>query len=259
MSEHAFVTLICGHCGAQIRVPQYCGNRFCTTCGTIRSKRLLRRVGSVTAKITPRGDYSFKFLTLTVPRKKNLKGSIDEVLKSFRRFRQRSYWKKNVRGGAYFIEFKHTPNGWNPHLHVVIESRYMPVKTIRRHWEQVSPGKIVDIRRIPVGSAIRYASKYCTKLDLPDALQVQASKALQNRRLFTFFGTWARIPVSTDLDVVKCKNCGVRCWCFNPYSSLSQWVEKNTSEFIAIPARSPTIPEPENRQKMMNLYPLVKP
>lgn len=251
MDEHNYVSLFCGHCGHVIHVPQYCGNRFCPVCGQSRSRRLLRRVGSVTKQIQPRNPYSFKFLTLTVPREKDLKGTIDALLKSFRRFRQRAYWKKNVRGGAYFIEFKHTANGWNPHLHVVLESRYMPVKAIRNHWEAVSPGKIVDIRRIPIGAAVRYAAKYCTKLDLPPALQQQASDALKNRRLFTFFGQWSKVQPATDADKITCTDCGQRCWVFNPYSTISQWVEHKTSEWIDIPDRPPPKPVVPDHQVRM--------
>lgn len=251
MDEHKYVSLFCGHCGHTIHVPQYCGNRFCEVCGVARSRRLLRRVGSVTSQLTPRKPFSFKFLTLTVPRKHDLKGTVDALLSSFRRFRQRAYWKKNVRGGAYFIEFKHTANGWNPHLHIIVESRYMPVKTIRKHWESVSPGRIVDIRRIPIGSAVRYAAKYCTKLDLPEPLQLQASRSLANRRLFTFFGAWTSIAPTESQDTIVCKDCGQRCWVFNPYSSISQWVEHKTSEWVDVPDRPPPKPVVPDRQLRM--------
>jgi len=248
MDEHPFITLVCGCCGHTIQVPSYCGNRFCPTCGRIRSRRLLRRIGSVTAKIVPKKGDTIKLLTLTVPRSRNLKGTVDELIRSFRRFRQRAWWKKHVRGGAYFIEFKHTANGWNPHLHVLVESSFMPVKTIRQHWERVSTGKIVDIRRIPIGSAIRYCAKYCAKLDLPTALQQQASDSLQNRRLFTFFGYWSRVPADPVSDAFSCKKCGVRSWYFNPFTNLDQWTQFNTSEAVTIPERAPPKPNPKANQ-----------
>jgi len=153
--------------------------------------------------------------------------------------RQRAWWRKNVRGGAYFIEFRHTAQGWNPHLHVIVESAFLPVGTIRRHWESVSPGKIVDIRRIPLGSAVRYVTKYCTKLDLPEVLQQQASDALKSKRLFTLFGRWALVPKSGYVEGVRCTECGVAAWFFNPFGTIDEWVSRKLSPYIDLPPREP--------------------
>jgi hypothetical protein len=230
MRDHPFVTVICGHCGHLLQVPSYCGNRFCQVCGRLRSGRLRRRISQVTGKIALRKYDSIKLVTLTIPRSSGLADTVRDLQVAFRRLRQRAFWKKYVRGGAYFIEFKHSDKGWNPHLHILLESAYIPVKELSKHWASVSPGRIVDIRKIPLGAAVGYVTKYCSKLDLSEDLQFEASDALKGKRLFTLFGKWARIPVVDNFQYIVCKNCGVSAWFFNPYGSIDQWVQRSTSD-----------------------------
>jgi len=228
MTSHSFVTLVCEHCGATIRIPNYCGNRFCSVCSKPRQARIRRRIISVLHQVQPRRYDSLKLLTLTIPRRQPLRNGVDQLLTSFRRLRQRKFWKKNVRGGAYFIEFKHSPAGWNPHLHIILESSFIPVKKLSELWSKVSPGKIVDIRKISQGSVVNYVTKYVTKADVPEPLQLQASEVLANRRLFTLFGTWGRIKLEPIPDEHACNNCGQTCWRYVGESSLTSWSKRST-------------------------------
>lgn len=227
-TPHDFITLVCSHCGHLIQIPQYCGNRFCPDCSGHRRSALRTRINAIVKSIHLRPHDSVKMLTLTVPRDRDLAVALNRLLAAFRRFRQRAYWGKNVRGGCYFVEFKRTADGWNPHLHCVIESAYMPVGKIAAHWASVSPGQIVDIRRIPVGAVINYVSKYVTKSDLPLDDQVLASEALKGRRLFTLFGVWGKVKLPENSAVVHCLSCAIGRWYFVTRKGLGAWVDAHT-------------------------------
>lgn len=226
MKDHQYISLFCGFCGNTIHVPVYCGNRFCPECSKSRTRIVRNRLSNIIRQLQVSKHDSIKLLTLTIPRITSLTAGVELLVKSFRRLRQRKYFRNKVRGGAYFIEFKRTSAGWNPHLHIILESAFIPVEKLAAVWADVSPGTIVDIRRIPPGAAINYVTKYCTKLDLPEALQLQATEALRNKRLFTIFGTWSKVSPDKSSEKAKCEDCGAGCWCFNPYSSISAWLAK---------------------------------
>jgi len=253
MTHHSFATLFCGHCGHVIRVPVYCGNRFCPECSKARTGRLRARVRAIVNSLQIQKNDSIKLLTITVPRQKSLADGVNLLVKSFRRLRQRAYFKKRVRGGAYFIEFKHTDEGWNPHLHVLIESAFLPVQILSKHLSSVGAGQICDIRRIPPGAAINYVTKYCTKLDLPKALQYQATEVLRNKRLFTVFGAWGgkKLPVGNSKAV--CGDCGTSSWCFNPYSKIDTWMAKQLYVHVPIEKIKIYSEDEKNKQKSLDL------
>jgi len=243
MTYHRYVTLFCGHCGHSIKVPVYCGNRFCSECSKSRSSRLRIRIRGIISGLKVKKTDSIKLLTLTVPRQGSLADGVELLVKSFRRLRQRAYFRNRVRGGAYFIEFKHNSDGWNPHLHILIESAFIPVDVISEHWKAVSPGFIVDIRRIPPGQAINYCTKYCTKLDLPELLQLQATEVLKNKRLFTVFGSWTGVQKSIRITETCCSECDSRDWCYNPYSNVTTWIRKQLYVHDHIRPREMPLPE----------------
>jgi hypothetical protein len=165
--------------------------------------------------VQPAGADSIKFLTLTIPPTGNLERDVRDIRAYFRRLRQRSYWRKHVRGGCYVIEIKYVDDHYFPHIHALIESSYMPVKKLSEQWGRCSTGRIVDIRRIPVFAVVKYVTKYITKPELSPEQQYVASRALKGYRLFQPFGTWHDMINAVKIPPARCPECGHEALCYD--------------------------------------------
>jgi len=172
----------------------YCHDRFCKPCATARAALVATNI----AEIAPRGTLRFVTLTLAGDNKL-LDETIDRIFKAFRRLRALPRWKRNVYGGAAFLETKWNDdvNRWHTHLHLIVEGDYYDKPQLREDWlKATGDSHIVHISLIRDKRAtMRYALKYGSKgldtatLRNPDRL-VEAVRALHGRRLVTTFATW---------------------------------------------------------------------
>lgn len=218
--SHSFVSITCCNCGHSIRVPVYCGNRFCPECSGTRRRKIEHRLKVFVRTRHPAADSSFKHLTLTVRSGPDLDEQVKHLVGAFRRLRQRAFWKRAVTGGAFVVEITRGEHGWHAHIHALIESKYIPWSTIKVNWEAVSGGSGVFIQRIPASAIIRYLTKYITKteLSLPD--QMAASAALKGMRLFSPFGAWHKPIAEIPLPLAVCGNCKEAVWVFGDVAKL---------------------------------------
>jgi len=138
-----------------------------------------------------------RFLTLTLKNDiSDLKSQIEFLQQSFRRIRQRAYWKKNVTGGIWFLQVKRGKNSgcWHPHLHIVIDGEYMEQARLSALWDLVTFGSpVIDIQSItnPEETA-KYVARYCARpaylKDMPLTDRVEVVTALFGKRLCGTFG-----------------------------------------------------------------------
>lgn len=204
---HQYRLLICGSCGHKLNVPISCGNRFCSICGGPRRRRVRARLNSIVKSLRPGPGYSTKMVTLTMPKQPDLRSGVKVLLQSFRRLRQRKFWKNKVVGGAFVVEVKGIPGAWNIHLHCIVEARFIPNFTLSREWAQVSPGQITDVIKVPASAVISYVTKYLTKSSVAKHLEVEVSRALKGVRMFQPFGTWHSLALRWKPEIFKCPSC----------------------------------------------------
>ena len=240
--DHEYRTLICGHCGHEIQIPVSCKNRFCTICGRTRSRRIRYKLSEFVKHRHPSNGYGFKLLTLSIENRNDLKTQVVLLTKSFRRLRQRRIWRDHVAGGATVIEVKRGSNGWHAHLHVLLEARYIAWHKLKLHWEAVSGGSAVHIKRIPPAAIIQYVTKYVTKSDMPIGDQRAASAALRNVRLFQPFGQWHAAMLAVTAPHAVCGVCERAVWlyigCQSAYKVLDRrrnWKPLDNAEPVARP------------------------
>jgi len=208
MALHAFRRLVCSHCGQVLDVPIYCGNRFCPVCSKVRSSKIRKKLNSVIELIERRDGFTFKHLTLSTVSIDDLESQIKFLIASFRRLRQRAFWKSKVAGGAYVIEITGTPGKWHAHFHCIIYSRYMKWDKLHKQWNNCSGGLSVYIQNIFSRRAVNYMTKYLTKTDLNPALHIQVSIALKSLRLVSMFGEWHNLVQQVRKDRPICWSCG---------------------------------------------------
>ena len=213
--EHKYSTFYCINCGKKFRVPVRCKNRFGSVCGVSRRARVRSRIEHILHCLDLNKGHSLKFMTLTIPTNDDPREQYLILVASFRRLRQRKWFKKIFVGGASFYEVKRMEDGqYHVHLHVIVESAYIPVKQLSREWSIVSPGKIVDVRMIHSPQVVIYVTKYTLKSDLSLEDQFHASALLKGSRLFQPFGAWHHISRQWERPLFSCEECGNTEWVF---------------------------------------------
>lgn len=242
-SFHKYRRLICLGCGRQVDIPIYCHNRFCPICGKPRMLRIRRKLTKFLKIYALPQKHAFRMITLSVPNTDDLPGGIDFLLKSFRRLRQRAYWKTVVDGGAFVIEIKGNPGNWHPHLHILVSSRYLSWNILHKQWNHVSGGLSVYISNLPAKRVVNYMLKYITKPSVIDANLDHVSNALINKRLFQPFGSFHSQFSKIPKDKYLCPRCGHNC--LEPYGTIEPWHSEITKPYDS--------PEPSKKQSLPEL------
>lgn len=197
-----------------------CHDRFCLPCGQERSRTI---AGNVLDRLDGKGC---RFLTLTVSaRGLALIDAIKHLQRSFRRLRKTKLWARCVTGGAAFLEVKwiQATERWHPHLHCLLEGRYMPQPEIKAHWERITgDSSIVDIRparnqKMIVHYVVKYASKPLDHSLLEsETVLDEAILALRGIRLCVTFGTWQGLKLTATGNLGEWLNVG----------SLEEWLQR---------------------------------
>lgn len=208
VSDHRFTSIVCCVCGHEISVPVYCGDRFCPVCSRPRLARVRRRISFMVNNTEKRRDYSFKHLTLTVRSESNLPSMLRLLTRSFRKLRQRSLWKKVVRGGAFVLEVKQNDGFYHAHIHAIIYSRWFDWNRLLDLWIKCSGNRGVYIQRIPAAQIVRYLTKYVSKPCDADLGNGTAREELAKMRLFQPFGEWFNLNKIFEEEKYHCPDCG---------------------------------------------------
>lgn len=178
-----------------------CHDRWCLACQRERAATITQALLQVMSARTCR------FATLTLRHSRtSLADQIDRLYRSFVALRRRKWWGQHVTGGGYFLEIKTGRDGlWHPHLHLILEGRYLPQRELSTEWHAVTgDSSITDVRQIHEDAeAAGYVTKYVTKpassdvYSHPDRLDEMIC-ALRGRRVCGTFGTWRGISLEPD-------------------------------------------------------------
>jgi len=209
---HEYKTIVCSNCLGTHRIPMPCGDRFCAVCNTRRRKVARAKITGVMDKLPRTKAYVFRHITLSVANCSDLKSGIKFLTDSFRRLRQRSYWKNRVSGGVFTVEVTGKPDNWHPHLHILVYTRGMSWTQLSKRWNHVSGGLSCYIQNMPPGKAVIYMTKYITKASVPDHLIKTVSALMKGIRLFQFFGDWHGLAAGIKIPKFHCPTCGAARW-----------------------------------------------
>lgn len=204
---HDYRFFTCASCGHTFQAPVSCGNRFCDICSGPRRRKVKGKLNAIVRSLRKREGYGIKLMTLTIPNSVNANEGASTLIRSFRRLRQRRWFQNRCDGGAWVIEVTGEPGRWHVHLHVMLESRFLPHAVLSRQWSKVSPGHIVHIKALPSSAIIGYITAYISKSEVREADQVHLSQELKGFRLFQPFGTWHAIAVSAEKLNYCCPSC----------------------------------------------------
>lgn len=189
-----------------------CHDRFCLPCA---KERAFSTAQNVLDHLRQRRA---RFLTLTIrSTQEPLTELLDKLYSSFQRLRNSKLWKSCVIGGVCFLEtnWYEREQRWHPHLHILIEGKYLPQPQLKRLWYAITGDSfIVDIRLVEdKKGAARYVTKYASKpfnntfVTRPDQLD-EAILALKGRKLLLTFGTWRGVTLLHKPDPGEWNNVG---------------------------------------------------
>lgn len=206
--NHDWHTVVCTHCSRTFKVPVPCKNRFCSVCKSNRKFKAEYKLKRVFESIKPLSGYNFKFVTLSTVSQESARDAVEVLVKSFRRLRQRAFWKSKVRGGVFVIEVTYSKSGYHAHLHIICHSRYLSWDKLQFNWNHCSGGLSVYIQNLPTEKAINYACKYIGKCPVDEEKQLEVSAALKGTRLVNFFGSFHGLANAVKVPHSVCPHCG---------------------------------------------------
>jgi hypothetical protein len=224
--------LVCTHCGTQKVVETQCRMRWCPACAwTIAQKRLRRFSGAVGLMKWP--------LMVTLTRENS---DDPETVRIFRqqwaKMRRRKIIAEKMTGGVVGIEVTNIGNGWHPHLHAIVDCRWLAIHTPEPHWSDTPEiakekrshaqqelawlwGNVcgqnnshVWVKRVRDLKALVYSLKYSVAgSDLVDSAEPIGPllRVLQKTRLVSAFGSLHGQTAAMDGDekpVTVCDCCG---------------------------------------------------
>jgi hypothetical protein len=138
-----------------------CKDRLCPDCQK-------RRYSLLREKATKRATnyHQVKLVTLTLAYSTDPIGAqVDRLLAGFRRLRATAYWKAQVKGGMWVIEFTERKDGTHHvHLHAVVDTPFIKRQWLSDKWREITGDSyITHVKRKSGEQAGYYVAKYATK------------------------------------------------------------------------------------------------
>lgn len=236
---HAYLTVMCMNCGHTIRVPQFCGNRFCFVCSARRRSLTKNRLKYLLSTVKHPTGYRLKMVTLTIRSESNLVSMIANVRSAFKELRKCPVWKKNVSGGAMVVEVTGEQGNWHAHLHVLVSAKFIPYKLLLEAWSGCTNGSTgCFVQNMPLGAAVNECTKYVTKSQTALEDQKEVTHAMKGIRLFQPFGDWYAINNTYPKEEKPaCPCCKARAWEIYEFSELAK-ASRDLAPGISSPGRS---------------------
>lgn len=212
MYQHDFKRFFCESCGYSLKAPVYCKNRFCPVCSQARARRIRRRMHFLLKSVKSNPSMTFKLVTLHIRNQDSLPGMITFLTKSFRKLRQKRFWRESVSGGCFVLEITGKPGYWHAHIHMIIQSHFLYWKILLEEWRSIVGAGGIYISPIKNLSVVAYITKYVTKnCCLPEHEEI-ISDQLKDFRLFNPFGNWYHLMKKMPKRRYNCPSCGKQHW-----------------------------------------------
>jgi hypothetical protein len=148
-------------------------------------------------------------VTLTqVSKAETLIEAIRRVLGSFKALQKMPFWKAKVRGGVWALEITRNAvsRHWHAHIHVIVDSDFLPQPQLKAKWLEVTGDSfVVDVRAVhDRREAAKYVAQYVAKpLDVhrwPADAIVEFAAALHGKRMLQPFGVAFKAQLDGDDD-----------------------------------------------------------
>jgi len=225
--------LVCTGCGGHHPIETRCNRRWCPVCSR---KLAARRVAKYDRRLT-RLQWPL-WVTLTIQNSDD-EAIVERLKAGWKAFRRKNIFKAHTVGGLWALEVTERGNGWHPHIHAMLDCKWLsasvppphPHDSTEQFYEKIDAakaelseewGQCVG-RDWAVALAVRKSAttcsrellKYCVKgSDLLESLLPIAPmiRQIDSGRSISTFGTLreGRLPPEPDDDrpAVACTECG---------------------------------------------------
>ncbi len=210
--DHDYRVFVCTSCGNTHTAPLYCGDRFCDTCGKFRRFTARARADYILTHFTKIPGFFWRHITLTIPNVSDPSQGVQHLFKSFRKLRQRRWWKHHAKSGLFTFEVTGSKGNWHVHVHALVYSRWIPFPFLKRQWKECSrTGDHVYITQPTFTILLRHLTKYINDPGGDDVrVAWKESKYLRGRRLYQTFGSIPKVPAEIGRPARPCQKCGAQ-------------------------------------------------
>ena len=229
--------LYCRECSHRHEAAVKCNRKWCPSCAPKRANERAAKM-----RLAFRLMKWPLHVTFTVPNEERgviRPTALKELMAAFRRLRTRKLWKERVAGGVVSCEVTDTGNGLHPHLHVLIDCRWLSITVPEIHWSDDEDTvrtkarcaaeeltslwaacckddrvRSVKIRRVGIG-AVEEVLKYALKSE--DAIKCEGRigpvlRALDSIRTVATFGSCFGLKLPDDDEHRLVCQCGAADW-----------------------------------------------
>lgn len=203
----------CSNCGEPHVTPVGCKLRICPSCRIRENNRIVKKYEDIVKSLK-----NPKLLTVTLKNPKKLTSeAVTHLRNCFSRLRRRKEIKNRLWGGLYAIECKKSvhQDGWNVHIHALIDSLYIPQERLSEIWKEITGNSpVVDIRKVKgikgLKEVLNYVSKEGEIQEVKDLVHYE--EVMANRKQIQTFGSlYDKDPKEFFLE---CRKCGSTRWNF---------------------------------------------
>jgi len=181
-------------CGEGQEASYQCSQKICPRCNWRIADTRRKELEEIT-----RGMTGVKHLVLTQKNFPTLtRSKIQQSRKNLLALRRQKIFGK-VFGGCASLEFTNEDAGWHMHWHILIHAKFIPIHKIAEAWAKLVGQEfaICKIKDVTEGSYLQEVCKYAAKGSeiagwKPNQI-LEFAEALRGTRLFTVFGTFARV------------------------------------------------------------------
>ncbi len=181
-----------------------CHHRLCPFCARARSAKVAAQIHNL---LLPMARPSHLVLTLKSS-DSPLETQLRDLQRYFAKLRRTPLWRHSVVGGVAVKEMTYNPDTaqWHPHIHAVLDAKYMPQKLLRRLWHEITgTAEVVWISAVTDRPNVaRELAKYIGKpqhlatLD-PQRIRDYATAIHLNRLVATFGNCYGRKVADQDI------------------------------------------------------------
>ena len=252
---HSYYTVaVCGECGAVRKFPNRCDQFFCPECNHHLTAARTAQVSWWLPTIQQP-----KHVVLTIKNISNITPlHIDELRGFFTKLRHRKAFK-NWRGGFYSLQITKSKNGWHPHIHCIIDVRWIDPNALASAWRAITrnAGQVVKVMDCREKGYLRRVTSYIARGSDMASWQPQeiadCISAFRGRRTFGVFGSLYGMRSEFAEWVAELKQKRPRCQCGSCNVKYFSEAEYASWDLHPTAAHSPRPPPMTDQQKELVL------
>lgn len=195
-------SLTCTNCGDHHPIETRCKRRWCPSCSRSisaeRTRRYERRLQNMTWPL---------WVTLTIKNRLDLE-VVDEIKAGWRAFRRRKIYTSHTKGGLAALEVTERGNGWHPHMHAMLDCKWLAHDTPPPHPHDTASIVAEKIESAKAELATTWGECIGQEIGIALAVRKNGSQAIRELLKYAVKGSdllETALPIG---DLIRCIDSG---------------------------------------------------